>query len=284
MTHTAVITDTDASLPPALAASQGIGLVPILIQFGAESFKSDFELDDAQLFARIDAEGKLPTTAAPSPGEFVAAFQEAFAQGAEAVLCFCVSSVVSGTYNAACVARDSLPGREITVVDTRQISAPQGFMALAAAEALAAGATREQALARAQDVSARAHLYGALATLRYLAMSGRVGQLAAGMATLLNIKPILTVRDGKLDMLEKVRTRSRAWERLVTLLQADLKGRAPERMAVMHVAALADANEFVALLRRSLPCPPEIPVVPLSPGLSVHTGAGMVGVTVVEAR
>jgi DegV family protein with EDD domain len=284
MTNIAVLTDTDASLPLAYATEKLVALVPILIQFGAESIESDFQIDDARLFARIDAEGKLPTTAAPSPGQWAQAFEEAFEWGAEAVLCFCVSSVMSGTYNAACVARDSLPGRDITVVDTLQISAPQGFMAVAAAEALANGATRDEALALAQDVASRSHLYGALATLRYLAMSGRVGHIAAGMAGLLNIKPILTIRDGKLDMLEKVRTRSRAWERIVTLLQNDLQGRAPERMSVVHVAAPAGADEFVALLRRSLPCPEEILVAPLSPGLSVHTGAGMVGVAVVATK
>jgi len=106
--------------------------------------------------------------------------------------------------------------------------------------------------------------------------------LAAGMASLLNIKPILTVREGKLDLLEKVRTRSRAWERVIELTAQALGGAAPERVAILHVAVPEEARAFEAALRQRIPCPPEILTVELGAGLSVHSGAGMVGVTVVR--
>ena len=281
MPSIAVITDTDASLPVALAARYGIYQVPIIVQFGEESLKTTEEIDDEQLFARIDREGKLPTTSAPAPGQYSEAYEAAFAAGAEAIVCICVSAEVSATYNAAVVASELFPGREIAVVDSRTLSMSQGFMALAAAEAAQAGAPVPEIAAQATEVGQRTHLYAALSTLKYLAMSGRVGHLAAGMASVLNIKPILTIRDGKLDMLERVRTQGKSWARVIELTAQTLEDRPAERMAIIHVAVPDQAAQLEEQLRASLSCPDDIIIAPLSAGLSVHSGAGMLGVVTV---
>jgi len=281
MPSIAVITDTDSSLPSSWATQYGIHQVPITIHFGGEELKTGIDINDAQVFARVDREGRLPTTAAPSPGDFVEAYQAAFDAGADAVVCFCISSAMSATYNAAVVARDTMPERSIHVVDTRTLSLCQGYMAIAAAEAARAGASVEDILALAASVRDRSRLYACLSTLKYLAMSGRVGYLAAGMAGLLEIKPILTVREGKLDMLERVRTRKRAWERVTNLTAEALRGREPEHMAIIHVAAPEEAKQFAAQLRTCTQCPADLPLVELTPGLSVHAGAGTVGVAMV---
>jgi DegV family protein with EDD domain len=273
-----VITDTDASLPLDLAAEHDIRLVPISVHFGEEEFESEFNLDEAKLFSRIDAEGKLPTTSAPAPGKFARAYQDAFDGGAESVICFTVSSEVSAIYSSACTARDMFPDKDITVVDSRTLSMGQGFMVLAAAEAAASGAGKEEILALSDDVRERTDFYAALATLKYLAMSGRVGSLAAGMASLLNVKPILTIRDGKLDMLERVRTRQKAWRRTIELAAQAIGDHSVERMAVVHSNAREEAHAFEKQLRGELSCPEEILIAPLTAGLSVHSGAGLVGV------
>ena len=285
MPKISIITDSDCSLPLSMTNKLGIRQVPITVQFGEEILKSDIDITDAQLFERVDREGKLPTTAAPSPGDFLSAYQLAFNEDkADELVCFCVSGAISATYNAAKLAAEEMAGKKITVVDTQSLSMGQGYMVLAAAEAAKNGATIKDIVKTAQYVGTRSHLYGALATLKYLSMSGRVSHLAAGMAGMLNIKPILSIQNGKLDMLEKVRTRKKAWDRVVELSKADVAGKRIEKMSVVDVNAREDAMEFEALLRASLDCPKEILHTDLSAGLSVHTGAGLVAVAFVTDK
>jgi DegV family protein with EDD domain len=284
MTKYAVITDTDASISLAQAEKLSIRQVPIIVQFGEESFRAVYDIDDRQTFSRIDSAGKLPTTSAPSPGQFVQEFKSAFDQGAEGILCFTVSSEVSATYAAAVTASKDFPGKDITVVDTRSLSMGEGFQVLYAAEALQKGASRDEALAIAKSVEERTHFFAALSTLKYLAMSGRVGHLTAGIANLLNVKPILTIQNGKLELIERVRTKNKAWARLIELAGEKITGHSIERMAIAHVAAAESAAEFESSLRKSFVCPPEISRCELTPGLSVHSGAGLVGVGIVLGK
>lgn len=281
MSKIAIITDTDASLPAAVAERYGIRQVPINIHFGQEVLATGVDIDDARLFERVDREGKLPTTSAPSPGQFLEAYQAAFADGADAVACFCVSSAISATYQAAVSGCELMPDKLIAVVDTQSISMAQGFMAIAAAEAAQAGASLDEVVAAARETGKRSHVFGALSTLKYLAMSGRVGHVAAGFGNLLNIKPVLTLRNGKLELLERVRTRSKSLARVVELAAEAAAGQPIARMAVLHVNVLDEAKAFEAQLRAALPCPEEVLIAEMTPGLSVHTGAGLLGVALV---
>jgi DegV family protein with EDD domain len=284
MSQLAIITDTDCSLPDDMAARYQIQQVPITVQFGEESFLTGVNIDDTTLFQRVDRENKLPSTAAPSPGQFLKAYEKALAAGSDSVLCFTVSSAVSATYNNAVNGQQLLPDRDITVVDTHSLSLGQGFIVMAAAEAAQQGASREECLARAQEVGQRVQLFAALATLKYLAMSGRVGSIAAGVAGLLSIKPILTIQDGKLVLLERIRTQKKAWQRTIDLTRHAADGKPIERMGIVHVAAPQAAQEFEQQLRANLPCPADIVVCDLTPGLSVHTGTGLVGVGFVAGK
>jgi DegV family protein with EDD domain len=278
----AIITDTDCSLPDEQIARYGIVQVPITVHFGEETFTTGVDINDRTLFEKVDRLKRLPTTSAPSPGAFASAFEAAFTRGAEALVCICVSSKVSATYNAAVNARDSFAGRDIQVVDSLNMSMGQGFMVLAAAEAAQQGATAAEVAARAVDVGKRVHVYAVLATLKYLALSGRVGKIAAGMADTLNIKPILTVRDGKLELLERIRTRKKALERLLELTDQALNGKGIERAALIHVNNLEGANQLRQQFCERHACPGEMITAEFTPGLSVHGGSGVVGLVVVE--
>lgn len=283
MSNIAIITDTDCSLPLELTNRYGIVQVPITVQFGKDSFRAVYDLDDAATFARIDREGRIPTTAAPAPGQYAEAYRAAFQAGAEAILCFTISSAMSACYQSALAAREMFPDREIRVVDTRTLSLAQGFMVLAAAEALRRGASLDEALTVAERQRERTYLFAALATLKYLAMSGRVGHLAAGLAGLLEIRPILTVTEGKLELLERVRTQRKAWERVGELAIEAAGGRPIERIGYLHVNARAMAERFAAQIGPALACPSEPLYVEMTPGLSIHSGAGLIGIVFVVA-
>ena len=149
------------------------------------------------------------------------------------------------------------------------------------AEALAAGKSHEDAVKAAESLITRAYLYGSLSTLKYLALGGRVSTIAASMANLLNIRPILTMQNNKLELLEKVRTHKVAMARLVELLVGSVGERPIERAAILHVNNLADAKHLEAELRKKLTLPADLLLVDFGPGLSVHAGAGMVGAVLV---
>jgi DegV family protein with EDD domain len=281
MTKIAIITDTDSSLPAETAARCGIRQVPITINFPDATYTTGVDIDDRRLFELIDRQNKLPTTAAPTPGAFISAYQEAFQAGADAIICLCVSSKVSATFNSANTACAEFPGKDITVIDSLNLSMGLGFMAMAAAEAAGAGAGKEEVIRMALETGKRTHIYVVLSTLKYLAMGGRVGKLAAGMADTLSIKALLTVRDGSLDLLEKVRTRKKAMERALELAQACAVGKNIQRLALLHVTNLGEAQVFQSQLCAVLPCPQDTLMAELTPGLSVHGGAGAVGVALV---
>ncbi len=284
MNKIAIVTDTDSSLPPDVAARHGIRLVPITVNFDEETYTTGVDIDDRLLFQKVDHLNKLPTTSAPSPSAFEAEFDTAFKEGAEAVVCICVSSLVSSTYNAAQSACEAFPGRDITVIDSLNLSMGQGFLALLAAEAAQAGASKDQILGLVGDAGKRLHLYAVLSTLKYLAMSGRVGKFVAGMANTLNIKPILTIQDGKLVLLERVRTRKKAVERMIELARQSADGKAIQRAAIIHVNDLEGAHELEALLRAQMPFPASVLTAAFTPGLSVHAGTGVVGVVLLTGK
>ena len=286
MPKISIITDSDSGLPTDLAAQYGIRQVPITVNFENEVFETGVDIDDYSLFEKIDQNGKLPTTAAPSPGKFAEAYQAAFEQDqADEILCLTVSSAISGTYDAAKVAADNLTiDKPITVIDTQSLSIAQGFMALTAAKAVQQGASSQEAAEAALDVGSRSYLYGALATLKYIAMSGRVSTLKADIANLLSIKPVLTLQNGKLEMLEQIRTRKKAWARMIELLAQDIDGKPIAQLAIVHSTAPDNAEAFKAIIQAELPCPDEIIIADFTAGLSVHAGAGMIGVAAVTQK
>jgi DegV family protein with EDD domain len=283
MGKTAVITDTDSSLPADIAEQYGIQQVPITIHFSDESYTSGVDIDDTRLFELIDKRKMLPTTAAPAPNAFASAFDKAFSSGADSIVCICVSSKISTTYNSALSACEVFPGKDITVIDSENVSLAQGFMAITAAKAAQAGASKEQLLKEIHQAGKRMSLYAVLSTLKYLALGGRVGKLSAGMADTFNIKPILTMRDGKLELLEKIRTQKKARERMLELTKDSLGSKQLERVAVIHITNPDGAREFEQQFRASFGYSGPLMIAEFGPGLSVHAGSGVVGIIVQAA-
>ncbi len=281
MTKTVIITDSDSSLPLEISNKLGIQQVPIAIHFNEKTMISGIDINDQQLFEIIDHEKKIPTTSAPSPQEFINAFQTAFDEGADTIICVCVSSEISATYQSALNAKEYFEDKDIEIIDSKTLTMAQGFMVLAAAEAASAGLPKDEIIRTIHAVGERSFIYGALPTLKYLAMGGRVGKLAAGMADTLNIKPILTVQNGKLDMLEKVRTQKKALKHIIDLSVKRLDGKKMERLAVIHVNAPLEAQKLLDELCERINCPTDAFIAEFTPGLSVHAGAGLIGIIVI---
>ena len=283
MSKTAIITDSDSSLPGETAAEYGIIQVPIRIHFKDSSFESGVNIDDGLLFKKIAKEKFFPSTSAPCPEDFNKAFKNAFAQGAEHIVCICVSNLVSSTYQSALTASENFPDHKIKVIDSLNMSMGQGFMVMAAAEAAANGASIEEITTEVERTGKNVHTLALLSTLKYLALSGRVDKFVANLANTFNIKPILTVCNGKLDLLAKIRTHQKAMDKLYALLNQITDNKKIERMAIIHVNDLQKAVEMEAHLWNTVACPEKIVIAEFSPGLSVHTGPGVVGVIVQTA-
>jgi len=277
MPKIAIVTDTNASLPLDIAEKHNIIRVPIHIQFGERTFITGRDIDDAKLFQIIDAENVMPTTAAPSPNAFKEAFQRIFDDDADEIICICCSSKVSATYNAALMAKDMFPNRDISVVDSLQLCLAEGFQVLHAVKAAERGVKKEEILNQIKDLQTRIHVYGALPTLKYLAMGGRMGKLAAGFGNTLEIKPILTSRDGKLELLEKVRTWRKARERLIDLAAACTDGKTILDLGLIHVNNEEGVAQLHTMLAEKIHLPDSAITAEFTPGLSVHTGSGVIG-------
>jgi DegV family protein with EDD domain len=278
MNKTVIITDSDASLPSTKLKELGILCAPIGINFGNDTYISGETIDDIQCFQMIDEKQQLPTTSAPNPQAYVELYSEAFRQGADTIICITVSSKMSSTYESAEKARESFPGKDIHVIDSLNLSMGQGFMVLEAVEAAAHGADAEEIKAIVKQTGEKLHTFAILPTLKYLYLGGRVTRLEASLAETFEIKPTLTVKDGKLAILEKNRTLKRAVKHMINHVNKIAQKKKIEKMVVIHVNEPTGAENLITTLRENITCPETIEVIKLSAGLSVHTGAGLIGV------
>src|SRR4029079_13574053 len=197
LTRVAIFTDSASDMDPVDAVAKGIGIVPLLVSFGPESFKAGVDLTTADFWDRMVApDAPFPTTAASSPGVFKEAYEAAFASGAGAIVSIHVAGTLSGTIKSAQIARDMLPDREIHVVDSLGASMAQGILAQMAVELAAGGRSAAEIAeileARAPDMV----LYVARETLEYLRKGGRISGAQAAIGTLLSVKPIIVVKHG----------------------------------------------------------------------------------------
>lgn len=281
MSSIAVITDTDSSLPEHIARNYQIEQVPITLHIDGTSYQAGVDLDDHAMFKAIEATGDYPTTAAPAPDAYVRTYQKALDAGADAILCICVSSEVSATYNAAVMAADMIDA-DIHVLDSRELSLAQGFMALEAAEVIQAGAGMQETLDHLASLNGKIHTFAVLPSLKFVAMSGRLGKLPASIADTFNIKPILSVQDGKLDVVNRQRTLKKATELMLSMHAEVVTQSHVKRQAFIHSDHLEGAEALAKRVASDFTSEEPIFFAEFTPGLSVHTGPGVVGIATLE--
>jgi DegV family protein with EDD domain len=278
LSRVAIFTDSASDLDPAQAAAEGIGIVPLLVTFGSETYKAGVEMSTEEFWKRMVApDAPFPKTAAASPGDFKEAFEAAFADGAEAIVSVNVAGTLSGAIKSAQIARDMLPDRDIEVVDSQGASMEQGILARMAVELADQGLPAPEIARRLEARTGDLRVYLALETLDYLKKGGRISGAQAAIGTLLSVKPIIAVANGQVDTVDKVRTRSRARERLIELIIE----RPIERLAILHTVS-PDVEAFRDEILARMPGLDASGVTIGLVGASVgpHVGPGCVGAAI----
>jgi len=272
--HIRIVTDSACDLTDELTSKAQITIVPLTIRFGDEELVDRKELSPEEFWRRCKGGGALPQTAAPSPGAFQAAFEEAAADGCDGVLCLTISSGVSATYQSALAGAEAAAGKvPVRVVDTRTLSMGQGLICLAVADAAAGGASLYDLSTLAESLVGRTRLYGVLDTLDHLQRGGRIGGLKALVGSVLSIKPVLEVRDGGVEEESKQRTRGRALQYLTDIAKKDM----PLQWLAVADAEASDLDVVLNQLK-GIETEHELFVVPLGPVVGTHAGPGTIGI------
>ncbi len=276
MSHVAIVTDSASDLTPAKAAELGISVVPLVVNFGEASFKAGVDLSREDFWARMTApDAPFPTTAASSPGDFKAAYEAAFDAGADAIVSIHVAGTLSGTIKSAEVAKGMLPDREIHIVDSMGASMCEGLLAELAIEMARVGVGAAEIARVCEERRPDVVMMVALDTLEYLKRGGRISGAQAAIGTLLSVKPIVEVKDGKVETADRVRTRGKARERVIELVCT----RPMERLSVLHTTN-ADVEAFRDQIVARVPGgidPSKVTVDLVGPSVGPHLGPGCVG-------
>jgi DegV family protein with EDD domain len=275
------VTDSASDLDPLMAAADGIRIVPLSVTFGESSFLAGVDLSTDEFWTRMTApNAPFPKTAAASPGEFKAIYEELFAAGAEAIVSVHVSTLLSGSMKSAEIAQGMLADREIHLVDSQGASMAEGILVYMGLEMAKLGVSASEI---ARILNERAHdirIYVSLETLEYLKKGGRISGTQAAIGTLLSVKPIISVEAGKVETADKPRTRSKSRERCIELICAE----PIERLAILHTMA-PDVDEFRdEVIKRSGVDASKVTVSIVGASVGPHLGPGCVGAAVLYQR
>jgi DegV family protein with EDD domain len=268
-----VVTDSACDLPQSVADELAIEIIPLTIRIDGQEYVDRRDLTPAEFWAKCAASPTLPETAAPSPGQFEQSYRALAADGATSIVTVSLSGALSATMQSAELAArsvsDTLP---VTVIDSRSVTLGLGAIVASCARMAADGADHDEVVANAQSLAERTNVWGALDTLDNLKKGGRIGGARALLASALAIKPIIEVRDGKVEQGGKQRTRSKALAFLVDKVAA---AEGLESLYVVH-ADCSDVDQFVEMLRPHVDG--DIVVGDMGPVVGSHAGRGTIGV------
>ena len=273
-----IVTDSTCDLLPHQADRYNVTIVPIIIHFGEEMYQDAVTIDPITFYRMIEERQALPKTSQPSPGDFAAAYRELAAEGdCDQIISIHVTGKLSGTYRSAQMAADQVKDEiAVEVFDSLGGSCGLGYMCMEAAQMAEAGAFLPDIIARLEHMRKEVNIFLMLADLRFAQMSGRVGRMQGALASLLNVKPIISLQDGILDVLERARSHRRAIDRMLELT-AERVGDAPINLGIVHAISPQEAEKLLAQAKTKLNCQ-ESYINDLSLGLAVQFGPGTLGI------
>ena len=275
-----IVTDSTADISPALAAEHGITVVPASVLFGDEELLDGVDIQSGAFFERLQRSAVLPTTSQPAPGAFQAVYQQLADEGATEILSIHVSEKLSGTLGSARQGAQDVEGVRFEHVDSTLATMAMGLGVISAARAAADGASLEEARDLAVSQFARTHTFLLVDTLEYLQRGGRIGRAGAAIGTLLRVKPLLTLRDGLVQPLGRVRTRKKA---VADMLRRVSELGPVDQMMAAHGASPAESEDLARELRAIAPGA-ELLTAEVGPAIGVHTGPGMLACAAVTAE
>lgn len=273
--HIAIVTDSTADLPHELVEAYGIRVVPQILIMEHQTWRDGVDIDPPAFYELLQTSPHFPASSQPSVLDFRKAFTE-LAPEVEGIVAVLVSNELSGTLNSALTAAAGLFDAPIEIVDARAVSMQLGFIVLAAARAAAAGQGLQAVAAAARAMIGRVGIYFVVDTLEYLHRGGRIGAAARLFGTALNLKPVLEIRDGIVSPMARVRTKHKALDKVVKLLDEQLSGEQRVHLAVFHVAAPKEALRFAEGLEDRFH-PVEMIRTECGPVIGTHAGPGTVG-------
>jgi DegV family protein with EDD domain len=275
MPKIALVTDSTSFIPAELVQRYQITVAPQVLIWGQETFEDGVDIQPSEFYTRLAKASVMPSTSQVTVPKFQQIFQQFLDQDYQ-VLAVLISEKLSGTINSAMQAKAALPaGAPIEVVDSRSTAMALGFQVLAVARAIEEGASLPEAVKLAEQAYHHTGIVFAVDTLEFLHRGGRIGGGSRFLGTALNIKPILELREGKVEALERVRTRKKSLNRLIELVEAQVGGRKPVRLATPHANSPDDARALLDEAAARLGAVEKI-VAELSPVVGTHAGPGTV--------
>lgn len=271
-----IIADTTSCLPAAVKNEYAIPVVPQLIHFGEDSYTEGIDFDTDSFLSLLQSSSALPKTSAPPPELFRDIFQES-AGSDQTLICIHPSTDLSGTVRSAETAQLDFPELDIRVIDTRLVASPLGTVVHQAARWAAAGNSADAVCQQIIELSGRCKLYFVVATLDYLARGGRIGGASALLGNALQIKPILTLADGKVEQHAKERTFKRALEHLQALVLDEYPSSSEGHLSIMHAGTPDLAQDLSAFFIDRLGIDPPV-ISYLPPAIITHAGPGSIAV------
>jgi DegV family protein with EDD domain len=277
-----IVTDSSAYLPADLVQQHNIHVIPLKVHFGEQTYRDEIDLSHEEFYRMLAEAETLPTTSQPSAGEFFDLYSRLSKDGHE-IISIHISSKLSGTISSAQSAKEMLPEAKISIIDSASTAMGLGLMALTAARAAEEGKTAAEIVAAVEKMIKAMNVVFVVDTLEYLQKGGRIGGAAALVGTLLKVKPILCLKDGRIEPLDKVRSKRKALARLLEVTEECVESGTPVRVAVLHAQVPDEARELEKKVRARFDCA-EYYFAELGPVLGTHTGPGVVGLVACANR
>jgi DegV family protein with EDD domain len=277
MSKIALVTDSTTYMPPELVKKYDISVAPQIVIWGDQSYRDGVDIQPSEFYDRLKTAKVMPSTSQASVPSFQEIFEDRVSRGFD-VLALLISSKLSGTIQSAIQAKELIgsAGEKVHIVDSQTVAMALGFRVLAVARSIEQGAGLREAIDLAEKSLDYTGVFFAVDTLEFLHRGGRIGGATRFIGSALNLKPILAVQDGRVEGIERIRTKTKAHERVLELTVEKIAGRTPVRLATLHANAAEDARALLTRAEEALH-PVESVFTEVSPAVGTHAGPGTVG-------